>query len=278
MFFTSDTYIYDDFNFLIIMQNQKYSLILGSGGIKGIAHIGVLKELESKQILPDQILGSSMGALIGALYAKGYSANKIQELFCTIDLPRYFDLNLFHITRTLIKGSKLKALIRDHLDISFSDLKIPLIVSALDLNKGVQVLLSKGSVFDAVMASIALPGIFEPVEIKGKHYSDAGIVFPIPVGDFSTSNLVISDVTEKIFKKPDLSKGYMVVGRMYAIGQKVRTDEIIKSLKAPGTFNICHINIDTTRWWFLDLNSDFRGIISKGKRTAKAAFKDYDVI
>ncbi len=162
---------------------QKIGLVLGSGGAKGIAHIAFLKVLDELNIKPSIISGSSIGSFIGALYASGLSAEKMQEVI--------LDMNLKKLTKLLdpnwkkktglIKGTKIMDFFKQHAKTdSFSRLKIPTKIVATDLWKQKSVVFEKGKLSDAVRASISIPGIFKPAELNGKILIDGGITNPLP--------------------------------------------------------------------------------------------------
>ncbi len=164
----------------------KIGLVLGSGAARGLAHIGIIKALKEKNIPVDMIAGSSMGALVGACYAREGEIANLEEIILKIDwkqLTRLADPNLALLFKGLIHGKKVKELLRTLIgDIEFKDLKIPLAVVATDVNTGEEIVIKEGSVIEAVRASISIPAIFMPVKFKGRFLIDGGIVNPVPVG------------------------------------------------------------------------------------------------
>ena len=166
-------------------EKLKIGLALGSGAARGLAHIGVLKALKEKNVSVDMIAGSSMGAFIGACYARKGEIANLEEVILKIDwkeLARLADPNLALFFKGIIHGKRVKELLRTLIgDISFKDLKIPLAVVATDANTGEEVIIKEGSVIEAVRASISMPAIFMPVKFSGRFLMDGGIVNPIPV-------------------------------------------------------------------------------------------------
>ena len=152
---------------------------LGGGFARGIAHIGVLKVLEEEGIPVSVVTGTSVGALIGACYCSGLSLAEMEEVarnsrftnFARWTLSRYGfasnDRMISFLTRTL----KCK---------SFEDLRIPLGVAATDFNTGEGVVFHSGSIIDPVRASCAYPGMFLPVEIRGRNLVDGMLSYPVP--------------------------------------------------------------------------------------------------
>lgn len=164
-----------------MMNNRKIGLALGAGASRGLAHIGVLKALEDANIEIDYIAGSSIGAIVGALYACGVKPHIMEGIAKNIDVKAYYD---FRIPRKgFIEGKRVEELInlltgnRD-----FSDLSIPLVVTATDLVRCERVLLKEGKVSRAVRASISIPGIFHPVEDGERLLVDGGVLERVPVG------------------------------------------------------------------------------------------------
>lgn len=159
---------------------KKLGLVLGAGGAKGLAHIGVLQVLLRENIPIDMIAGSSMGALIGAAYAAGTDIEIMEKFAAMINQKLIMDMNIPRIG--LLKGDKAYELIKllTHRK-SFSELKIPLAVVATDIKKGKPVIFQEGSVAQAVRASISIPGIFNPIKINGKHFVDGAVTERLPV-------------------------------------------------------------------------------------------------
>uniref|UniRef100_A0A7C3J6Y1 PNPLA domain-containing protein n=1 Tax=candidate division WOR-3 bacterium TaxID=2052148 RepID=A0A7C3J6Y1_UNCW3 len=158
-------------------------LALGSGAAKGYAHIGVLKVLEELKIKPDIITGTSMGALIGALYASGYLAKDIDELANKIDKKEM--RKLFKITfdgAGLVNGELLNKYIDSLLPVeTFNKLKIPFGCVACNIIDGREFNFTKGFLRDALRASISIPGIITPKVLKNYALVDGGLVNPVPV-------------------------------------------------------------------------------------------------
>lgn len=162
-------------------KQPKIGLALGSGGAKGLAHIGVIKILEENNIPIDFIAGSSIGALIGAHYALYKDSKKIEKIATETNWRTI--LNLFDPTLSggLIKGDKMEKLIKSWLKNSdFNDLKIPLTITTTDLITGREINIVSGSIIKAIRASLSVPAIFKPVEYNGKLLADGGLSNPLP--------------------------------------------------------------------------------------------------
>ncbi len=164
-------------------KRPKIGLALGSGGARGLAHIGVIKVLEENNIPIDFIAGSSIGAMAGGLYAAGLTMKKIEEIALSTDWRRVFSvLSDPSLKKGLIGGKKLKTFIESYIDgKKFEDCKIPFVAVATDLKTGEIVILDKGKIAQAVRASISIPLIFKPIEINGRTLADGGLSAPVPV-------------------------------------------------------------------------------------------------
>lgn len=165
--------------------DKKVGLALGSGAALGLAHVGVLKALEKAGVPVSLIAGTSAGALIGALYARGNSAAQIEDLILQqIDwkkLPRLIDLTL---PRTgFIAGRRLMNLIKKVIGGApdFADLCIPFACIATDIDTGEEVVLKQGSVAEAIRASISIPAIFAVANYGGRRLVDGLLTNPVPV-------------------------------------------------------------------------------------------------
>ena len=158
-------------------------LALGSGSALGLAHIGVLKALEKEDIPIDIVSGCSMGALIGALWCVGYSAQEVEEIIlANKDKPYLFGWNdLTFPLHGLIQGNYIRAFLNKYLkDKTFYDIQRPLKIVACDCLTMRQVVFDSGRLIDAVMASVSIPGVFQPYKIADHYYIDGGILNPLP--------------------------------------------------------------------------------------------------
>ena len=158
----------------------KIGLALGGGAARGFAHIGVIKMLESQGIVPDYIVGTSAGAVVGSLYASGHDAFAMQKIAQQLDEKIFADWTLGG--RGFLKGEALQDFINQHLNMRpLEKLNKPFAVVATDLNPGERVVFRTGDSGLAVRASAAVPGIFQPTQFGGKTYVDGGLSSPIPV-------------------------------------------------------------------------------------------------
>jgi len=219
----------------VAKEKLKVGLALGGGGARGLAHIGVLKVLERENIPIDLITGTSMGAIIGGVYAlkKDISAiEKIAEKYSKISefnidfsfsekerkdkpfflkkmsdfLKKGYILNL-ELRRKYINGGEgVKKIIKDLVgDKTFTNTKIPFTAVAADLVKGEKVILDQGKLFDALLASTSIPGMFPPVILDKKILVDGGIVDVVPIQAAQSlgANFVIAVSVSQTIKKRD---------------------------------------------------------------------------
>jgi NTE family protein len=203
-------------------EKKKVGLVLGSGGSWGFSHIGVLKILEENKIYPDQIVGCSMGAIIGAYYALNPCVKDLEKI--ALKLTRFNLMRLVDVTipkTSLIGGKKIRKFIEDLIgDKSFSDTKIPLRIVATDLEKGEEVIFSQGKLIDAIMSSISIPGIFPPVCFNGKILVDGGVINPTPINVLKNRvvDIIIGvDLTMKHKTELICPKIYQTIIRSYDI-------------------------------------------------------------
>jgi len=173
---------------------MRLGLALGSGGARGLAHIAYLDALERIGVRPACVSGASMGAVIGALYASGMSAQAMRELalgISIVDITRMVDL-AGPREGGLIKGKKIEEWIARVLPVKrFEDLEIPLKIVATDFWRGEQVVFDSGDLVPAIRASISIPGVFEPYSIGGRLLVDGGVVNPVPVDLLPDAQLVV---------------------------------------------------------------------------------------
>ena len=162
----------------------KFGLALGSGSARGMAHIGVIQVLEAYHIPIDMIAGTSIGAVVGSVYATGTSVEQMKEAALAMKQRGSFAIFDPTIPRSgLISGNRAEEILNSIAlqDKTFDDLKIPFAAVATDIKTGAKVILNQGSVIKAVRASISIPGIFTPVKYQDYYLVDGGVVNPVPV-------------------------------------------------------------------------------------------------
>lgn len=166
-------------------KKPKIAIALGSGGNKGFAHIGVIKALTEANIIPDIVVGSSMGAIVGMCYALGLDMQKIEEKALKLSTIKLLDIKVPD-NYGFIKGDKAEKTIRSLLsdktkNYTFSDCKIPFGCVAADLEEAKTVYLTEGDLIKSVRASFSINGVFQSVKIGEKNLTDGGILCRVPV-------------------------------------------------------------------------------------------------
>jgi NTE family protein len=234
-------------------ERPRIGLVLSGGGARGAAHVGVLKALEEMHVPVDAIVGTSMGAVVGGLYASGMSAADIEKLMNSIDwqdafrdrpsrkdlafrrkqddrdfpvrLPLGLKGGKLLYPRGLIQGQKLNQMLRlQTLPVSsverFDDLPIPFRAVAADIETGETVVLDHGDLATAMRASMSAPGVFEPVEIDRRVLVDGGLAENLPADIARAMHvdvLIVSDVSATLQKRDALTSPLDVSNQMLAI-------------------------------------------------------------
>ncbi len=183
---------------------------LGGGGARGAAHLGLLKALEEAGIKPSFISGTSMGAVVGACYAKGMTVDEMLEIADRLKPFDIIDVSVGGMNKLgLLRSKKIQNLLLKHIgEVRFSDLAVPFTCTSVDILTGGLYLFDKGSVALAVQASSSIPSVFRPVEYDGKLLVDGGVLCRVPilqVKEMGADVVVGCDVladTEATVKKP----------------------------------------------------------------------------
>jgi NTE family protein len=182
----------------------KVALVLGGGAARGFAHVGVIRALEQEKIPVDLIVGTSVGSLIGAIYASDLNSFDLEWTAFSLQKEDLFDYGVLTAVMGmgLAKGDKLEAFVKSKVATQdIEQLKLPFAAVATDLNWGTKVVLDRGSIARAVRASSAIPGVFQPVSHMGKILVDGGVVdnIPISVARAKGADLVVAvDISENV--------------------------------------------------------------------------------
>ena len=160
--------------------NTKVGLALGGGGAKGVAHIGVLRALEEANVKVDYVSGTSVGAMVAAMYAFNVSIDTLANIARDLTLSH---ITTFKLNKTgFFTADPLKEILIDHLgEVNIQDAPIPLSIIATDINSGEEVVFTEGPLADAVCASASIPGVYIPMQLNGRTLIDGGIVQSVPV-------------------------------------------------------------------------------------------------
>ena len=276
-------------------ERPKVGLVLSGGGAKGFAHIGVLKELEKANVQIDYIGGTSMGAIIGGMYAAGYSADQIEKLIRDIDflsviqdnVPReetpYFEKVFLGKTAVtlpvkkgniglplgLSKGQNVLNLLTEILspvdEISdFSKLPIPFFCVGTDIETGQEVILENGSLPLALRASGSFPTLLNPVEVKGRLIVDGGVAnnFPVDIMREKGVDIIIGvNVQGTLLKRDELTSVASLLSQIVNFQMYRKSDEQIGNLDI-------HIHPDISEYTVVSFD-DKEAILKEGDRKAK---------
>ena len=186
------------------VREPRIALVLGGGAARGFAHIGVIRVLEQERIPVDLVVGTSVGSLIGALYANDRDSFELEWTAFQLERDDLFDFGLVNalVGMGYARGEKLEAFVRTRVKKpDIEQLALPFAAVATDLNWGTRVVLDRGSVARAVRASAAIPGVFEPVQHMGKILVDGGVVdnLPVDVARAKGADVVVAvDISEQV--------------------------------------------------------------------------------
>lgn len=202
--------------------NLKIGIAFGSGGVKGCAHIGILRVLEKYGIKLNLISGTSMGAIVGGMYAVGLNPAEIERRFYKFfgENTIFSSRNWHYFHESLIRREDIDAGFQGMIgDATFDDLKIPFMALALDLEAGQEERITEGKMAKVLVAVSAIPGLFPPVYIKGKYLVDGGLINATPVdylrekemdivmgvhmSSITAKQYISAMVWDKYYKKPD---------------------------------------------------------------------------
>jgi NTE family protein len=178
-------------------RSKSVSLVLGSGGARGLTHIGIIRWLEEQGYRIESISGASMGALVGGIYAAG-ELDTYREWVCALrraDVVRFLDLSFS--VGGLFKGDRIMDTLREMVgEHAIEDLPISYTAVAVDIDRQREVWFSKGPLFDAIRASIAVPTIFTPHDYRGMTLLDGGLLNPVPIAptfrDFTDLTIAVN--------------------------------------------------------------------------------------
>lgn len=220
----------------------RVGLALSGGAAFGLAHIGVIKVLEKENIPIDVVATASMGAVVGALWAAGLNSSKLERVALELNNNKK---KVFHLLvdpvfpkLSFFGGRSIRRLLEKYIGKkTFEDARFPLKVVACNLTKREKVVYDSGNICDAVMASLALPGIFSPAKINGDLLIDGGIIEPVPIGTLLQMGIK-KIIAVNVFPSPeDIARGYEL--------NLKRAEEEKKKAKAKGFFARVMYNIGT---------------------------------
>ena len=180
----------------------RVALVLGGGAARGFAHVGVIRALEQEKIPIDLIVGTSVGSLIGALYAHELNSFELEWTAFSLEKDDLLDYTFMSAGMGPIKGERLEAFVNKKIPVvNIESLKIPFAAVVTDLNRGTRVVLDRGPLARAIRASCAIPGVFQPVEHQGRLLVDGGTVDNLPVAvarDKGADIVIAVDISQNV--------------------------------------------------------------------------------
>jgi NTE family protein len=160
----------------------RLALVLGGGGARGLAHVGVIEEFEKANIPIDLIVGCSAGSLVGALYSDLPNSEHLKRRLLRLRTSFFVDFNILQARYGLCQGKSLRQFLKNNLAATnFHDLHVPLFIVATDLYSGELVTIGGGPIIPAIEASCSIPFVFVPVDLHGRILVDGGVIDPVPV-------------------------------------------------------------------------------------------------
>lgn len=210
----------------------KIGLALGGGAARGFAHIGVIKVLEAHGIVPDIVVGTSAGSVVGALYAAGNSGFALQKLALEMDEGAISDWSvpLFSRSSGVLKGEALQNYVNKAVhNLPLEKMKIPFGAVATDLRSGAPMVFRKGNTGLAVRASSAVPSVFQPVQVGGHIYVDGGLVSPVPVRiarEMGADFIIAVNISSQPLAQPASSSLEVLLQTFAIMGQSINQYEL----------------------------------------------------
>lgn len=250
-------------------QRKKIGLALGSGGLRGLAHIGVIKVLERNNIPIDFIAGTSIGAIVGGIYAQKGNISDIEKLaqrFSYRDLINIFFDPKLHLG--LVKGQKAQKFLENFIgDTKIEDLRIPFRAVATDLYTGEVVTFDKGKLSLAIRASSCMPFVFEPVKYNNYYLVDGGVSQPVPVKTARKmgADIVIAVNLDTTFFSSPSQKRFTIVGLLRDSVNLLRYHLAKENVKEADI--VINPDVPDISWW-TRLNEG-KKIIALGEKAAE---------
>ena len=244
---------------------------LGGGAVLGASHIGTLRALEEHQLQPDCVAGTSIGALIAALYAFGVDTERLETI--AVDL-NWLDISSISLSKMgLLSNKKLGGVIDRHIGSKkIEDAEIPLAIVTTDLSSGEKVVLREGDLATAIMASTCIPGIFIPVESEGRILVDGGLVENVPVSallEMGAERIIAVDINaHRLYSKPDDIIEVVTNALDIAMENLTRSrSEEVDLLIRPELSSYSRTEIDSEK---------IKGLIKEGYDTASEALQSFE--
>lgn len=219
---------------MFLKKRKKVGLALSGGGARGYAHIGVYKAMQEEGLKPQVISGTSIGAIMGALIANGYSAEELVTIAREYGKARI--LNFTGLRLGLSSHKNIRGILSNLLPDSFEQLKMPLYVAASNLNTASLSVFHSGSLIDSLLASISIPIVFKPFLLNGNYYADGGLFKNLPASLIRKQcNILVGSHVNHLHKLSNFKSTTALVDRCIRIG-------IANTIQAD--IELCDIYID----------------------------------
>jgi predicted acylesterase/phospholipase RssA len=241
-------------------------LVLGGGGARGFFHMGVIKAIQEMGIKIDKISGTSIGAVVGAIYAANPEVN-FEDIVAGLDF--------FKIIKAIAAKPKdgsthgMEVLLKSYITATdFSELVIPFSFNATDVNAKKEVVFNRGKLFPGLTAAVSIPGVFPPVKVDDKYLMDGGVINNVPVSlNTSTRKLIISDITGPLKQVDEKTSAINMLYGAVALMQYHTGQEEIKKLRFQ---KVTYLHLRDNNTFILDFRKkNYRELMDLGYRAMR---------
>lgn len=251
----------------LFYKRKSVGLVLSGGGARGFFHMGVIKALQELNIKIDYISGTSIGAVVGAIYAANPQVD-FEKISREID---FFKVSkTFLLATTNNNKNSIENFFKIYLKAdNFLDLKIPLVFNATDINRKKEIVFNKGKLFPALVASVSIPGVFPPVEIDDHFLVDGGVINNVPISLLPpVSKIIVSDITGPIKKINEKTSQANVLYSSVALMQQIISLQKINFFKRN---KIVYLHMNENKTFILDFRKkNYQKLIDLGYETLMA--------
>jgi len=254
-----------------MFNKNKIGLVLGGGGARGFFHMGVIKAIQELGIEISEISGTSIGAIIGAIYAANPNFD-FEKASDNLNFAKLIQAMSSRVT-TRDHGDKFEIFLKNFIGADeFSDLKIPLRINATDINNRKEIVFEKGNLFPGLIASISIPGVFSPVKYQDSFLVDGGMMNNVPISLIKNAKkIIVSDITGPIKKITEKSLSTDILYSSVALLQQSISLEKAKSLKHR---KIIYLDLEDDNTFILDFRKkNYQTLINLGYKTAMEKLK-----
>jgi NTE family protein len=243
-------------------RNKNFGLVLGGGGVRGFFHMGVITAIQERGIKIEEISGTSIGAIIGLIYGSNPEINfrEIME-----------ELDFFEMIKAMVVGTKnnkeIEKFLKKYISVNnFEDLKIKTKINATDINNKKEIVFDEGKIYPGIIASMTIPGIFQPLKYKNSFLIDGGISNNIPVTLIKKCNkVIVSDISGPIKKVDEKTLVTDVLYSAFAVMQQNMAWEKAKSIKDK---KIIRLRLDDDKTFILDFRKkNYQYLFDLGYKT-----------